>query len=151
MLIKKKLNFAPLLVLMLSFVNCYAKNFNQNEINHDGLTTVQAEYLLKLAFKHDKYDLSKKGMYIDRLAVSPEYGYIGFGLYYDNPKDGAVTTMGAYDVNLKTGDVWDLRQCSRYKFPELIKLQKIIIGKTFSTMPEKEVIQDKICDNPPEQ
>ena len=136
---------------LLTVTNCYSKTFSPEQVTANGLTNEQAEEIVKIVIKHDKYDLSKKGMYIDKLSLSPIDEYIAFSLNYDTPADGATDILGTYRVNLKTGDIWEVNHCSRYHFAELEKIQKNIMKKTSVTMPQKHDIEDGICDNPPEQ
>ncbi|EBS1067499.1 TPA: hypothetical protein LC393_003522 [Salmonella enterica subsp. enterica serovar Wangata] len=128
---------------------CYAQvlvsEFNLSDINRGGMTKAQAEKLLIIALKYQKYDLSLDGVFVDgdlqdKHGNPPHPGYYDFSLGYDTPTAGAIDYWGLFSVSSQTGDIWEINKCERVIFPQLQKIQQEIMKKTGATF-ASEVVQ----------
>lgn len=133
-----------LIFLFISLVSavCYVHGavleFNPSDISHGGMTKTQAENLLIIALKHQQYNLSLDGVFIDGDLLDEDgnpahSGYYDFSLGYDTPNAGAIEYWGLFSVSAQTGDIWELHQCEEIIFPELHKIQQKIMKKTGAT------------------
>ncbi|HCI4950857.1 TPA: hypothetical protein NPF41_004271, partial [Salmonella enterica] len=105
----------------------------------------QAEKLLIIALKYQKYDLSLDGVFVDgdlqdKHGNPPHPGYYDFSLGYDTPTAGAIDYWGLFSVSSQTGDIWEINKCERVIFPQLQKIQQEIMKKTGATF-ASEVVQ----------
>jgi len=122
---------------------------NFNDVSNDGLTKTQAKKLLIVVLKKEKYRLSDPGMYIDgdlagKDGTPNRPGYYDFSLSYDTPKAGATAYLGYYSVNIKTGDVWEVESCFRYRFKSLRRLQTEIEKRTGTMLADEKVARDEV-------
>lgn len=119
--------------------------FNLSDINREGMTKTQAEKVLIIVLRHQKYNLSLEGIFIDgdlqdEQGNVPHPGYYDFSLGYDTPTAGATDYLGLFSVSPKTGDIWEINECERVVFPELQKIQQGIMEKNGATF-ASEVVQ----------
>lgn len=111
-----------------------------DSVAKSGLTVKQAEQVLIIVLKHEKYNISLMGTFIEDHSDEGRYppfvpGYYDFGVGRDTPEAGATDPFGFYVVSVLTGDVWEINACKHYNFPELRRVQKAIMkrtGKTFA-------------------
>lgn len=97
--------------------------FEKESIQPSGLSIPQAKKVLIAVLKHEKYNLSRRGMAIEDDLKPMRPGYYDFSLIYDSPNAGATDVLGLYSVNILTGDVWENEQCIRYQFKKLRDIQ----------------------------
>ncbi|EAW8149236.1 hypothetical protein I7044_004068 [Salmonella enterica subsp. enterica] len=133
---------------LLASAVCYAQGdaseFNLSDINREGMTKAQAEKLLIIALRHQNYNLSLEGIFIDgdlqdEQGNAPHPGYYDFSLGYDKPTAGATDYLGLFSVSPETGDIWEINECERVVFPELQKIQQGIMKKTGATFASEMV------------
>jgi hypothetical protein len=130
-------------VFALSVTAAAAAGIDLKSIQSAGLTKDQAKEVLVLALKHDKYNLSKRGVFIDGdlkdANGNPAHpGYYDFSLGYDSPKSGATEYMGLFSVSVLTGDVWETNTCKRLGSRALKRLQTVISHKTTKTFADEK-------------
>ncbi len=106
------------------------------------MTKAQAEKLLIIALKYQKYDLSLDGVFVDgdlqdKHGNPPHPGYYDFSLGYDTPTAGAIDYWGLFSVSSQTGDIWEINKCERIIFPQLQKIQQEIMKKLARHLPVK--------------
>lgn len=93
------------------------------------LTVAEAERLA-VATAQDENPGSEKlpGFQADgsRDTYAPDYE--GFHVFWDG-SDVAIGTLGQYDVNMLTGDVWNGTSCHEYSGRRLVRLQMILRKK----------------------
>jgi hypothetical protein len=128
-----------LLLLSASAIAGGQAALDADKISPQGLSRDQAEAVLRVVLKHQRYDPNKLGMDIHALhkkdGSDPHPGFYDFSFIYDTPTSGATEVLGAYAVSRFTGDVWEVNLCKRYSMRDLKNLQKIIMertGKTFA-------------------
>jgi hypothetical protein len=129
--------------------NVLASDIDAEKISQKGLSAEQARQVLIVALEQLHFKLSKIGMYIDGPLTDAEgkpfrVGFYDFGLAFDSPTAGATDVLGHYAVNTMTGDVWETERCVRYKFPELLIIQKRITEKTATKLLNEEKARDEI-------
>lgn len=134
-----------LLASAVCYVQGNTSEFNLSDINREGMTKAQAEKLLIIVLRHQKYNLSLGGIFIDGdlqdgQGNAPHPGYYDFSLGYDTPTAGATDYLGLFSVSPKTGDIWEINECERVVYPELQKIQQGIMKKTGATF-ASEVVQ----------
>lgn len=142
---RKLIFIAISLISFLCYAQSNAPEFSLSDISHGEMTKAQTEKLLIIALKHQEYDLSLDGVFVDGdLAAKhgnpPHSGYYDFSLGYDTPNAGAIEYWGLFSVSSQTGDIWEINQCQRIKFPELQRIQREIMKKTGATF-ASEVVQ----------
>lgn len=145
----RSLWFGVLVLMASSFAFATPLPLAADEVASTGLTKEQAKQVLVLVLKHEKYRLSDKGIYIDGDLQNPNGkpdrpGYFDFSLSYENPKAGATAYLGYYSVNIKTGDVWEVESCVRYRFPALRRLQSEITKRTGVAISDEKVARDEV-------
>jgi hypothetical protein len=116
--------------------------FPATAISRDGLNLAQAKKVLTLVLRHEGYDLKKRGMYIDDDIKTPEGGpphpgYVDLSLQFDARTAGATAALGYFAVSKKTGDVWEVNRCKRYRFPELSRIQRLIMQRTGTSLADE--------------
>lgn len=117
-------------------------HFDSTKIGNVGLTEMQAKSLLVLSLKNEKYNVSRPGIFMDddlkdKQGKAFHPGYYTFGVGYDSPSAGATDIWGMFSISPKTGDVWEEYTCTQISFPELQKIQQIIIKKTGVTFADE--------------
>ncbi|EHM40255.1 hypothetical protein HMPREF0454_03549 [Hafnia alvei ATCC 51873] len=130
------------LIPIMSSAEISVFEFNPTDVNRGGMTKEQSEGLLIIALKHEKYDLSVSGAFVDgdlqdKQGNAPHPGYYDFSVGYDNPTAGAIEYWGVFSVSPRTGDIWEINECKRISFPILQKAQKEIIKKTGVTFADE--------------
>lgn len=122
------------LFLALAVFSATAKSdgFEPDAVDATGLTTEQAQQVLIVMLKHEKFPMKKPGFYIE--ALNPNQpGYHDFSVAYDSPKVGATDVLGWFAVSKMTGDIWELHSCKRYAFRQLRRIQAAIMKQTRKT------------------
>lgn len=130
------------LISVMSHAQVRGTELNLSDINHKGMTKKQTEELLIIALKHNKYNLSGEGTFVDgdlqdEKGSSPHPGYYDFSVGYDDPTAGAIEYWGLFSVSPQTGDIWEINECKRIVYPELQKTQRTIMKKTGVTFADE--------------
>ncbi len=144
----REMNRSFALLLMFFAHAAFAASFSLagQPIDSAGLTQTQARQVLVMVLKHEKFKISRPGVFIDGDLTTPDGkpphpGYYDFSVGSDSPSAGATEYLGLFSVSAATGDVWEINLCRRYIFPDLSVAQKAIMkrtGKTFeSEKPER--------------
>ncbi|NHZ64896.1 hypothetical protein [Massilia genomosp. 1] len=106
----------------------FGAGFNAKNVKPSGLTVAQAEQVLRVVLKHERYKTYDRRLWIDGPWLTEGMpsipGYHSFGVVY------IVNTQGHYSINIFTGDVWQTESCERYSFPALMAIQERIALKT---------------------
>ncbi len=115
-------------------------SFSASQVGTSGLTKQQAKQVLIIVLKHLHFKLEQEGMFIDgdisgKAGKPMRPGYFDFALTYDTPSATATDVLGAYSVDILTGDVIENTRCKRYQFPALSRLQKAISARTGVRLP----------------
>jgi hypothetical protein len=94
------------------------------------LNTQQVQQIVRLVARHDDIDLSDTHVEVNSLDLMSPFipGYASFILIREATTPGPDETLHRYAVNRRTGDVWEMTQCTRYDFPALARLQQAIRG-----------------------
>jgi hypothetical protein len=94
------------------------------------LSSSQAQRIMRLVARHDGIDLSDTHVEVNSLDLMSPFipGYASFILIREAMTPGPDQTLRRYAVNRRTGDVWEMTQCTRYDFPALTKLQEAMTG-----------------------
>lgn len=71
------------------------------------------------------YSIGQVGLPCVLLSICGEVGY------------PATIILGAWSVDILTGDVLDNTRCRRYRFAALVQLQKAIVAQTGVSLPPK--------------
>jgi hypothetical protein len=124
-----------LVLLAASAVSAKPRGFRAEQVQATGLSRDQAKQVLIIVLKQEKYRLSMPGVFIhgdlaDEKGNPPHPGYYDFSVGYDSVKAGATEYLGLFSVSRMTGDVWEINICRRYDFPELRRVQAVIMRRT---------------------
>ena len=84
-----------------TLVACATDSLQPARIKDSGLTREQAEQVLRVALKHQDYQLQRPGVFIDgdlqdENGKPPHPGYYDFSLGYNDPKAGATEYWGLF-------------------------------------------------------
>ncbi len=123
---------------------CASDALQPAQIKASGLTREQAERVLRVALKHQDYQLQRPGVFIDgdlqdENGQPPHPGYYDFSLGYNDPKAGATEYWGLFSVSLNTGDTWEINSCKRLDGAELRALQRRVMARTGKTLADEKV------------
>ncbi|UOD29210.1 hypothetical protein INH39_27950 [Massilia violaceinigra] len=127
-----------------------SQTFQPKEIHASGLTADQARQVLLVVLKHEKFDMSNPGMWIDgpwrgdRQGTQYRPGYYDFGVVYSNRKTHTSNVQGHFAVNASTGDVWNTVRCKRYGFAGLSTIQNVISARTGKKLASAQLAFDEI-------
>lgn len=139
------------LVLALWFLPAWAGTqvLNPAQVASSGLTRAQAQQVLLLVLKQQRFKLDLPGMLIDSDITDANGqpmrpGYVDFALTYDSPDAAATDVLGTWSVDMLTGDALDNTRCSRYRFAKLVRLQKGIAARTGASLPPLVVALGRI-------
>lgn len=115
-----------------------------------GLTSNQAEALIMMLL-HDKgYTQAQiQDADIERTTSGPEDfpfapGYYSFHVSYDSPDLQAVSTWGNFLVNRSNGDIYEMDNCTPYRFADLESIQSRIRAITKAKRLSYEDVQDQL-------
>lgn len=94
------------------------------------LSTIQAERIVRLVAQHDAIDLSDTHVEVNSLDLMSPFvpGFASFILIREATMPGPDETLHRYAVNRRTGDVWEVSECTRYDFPALARMQRRLTG-----------------------
>ncbi|EPK7286155.1 hypothetical protein [Citrobacter farmeri] len=132
------------MISSLSFAQINVSEFSLSDVSRNGMTKAQAEKLLIIALKYEKYNFSIPGAFVDgdlqdKQGNAPHPGYYDFSVGYDTSKAGAIEYWGLFSVSPSTGDIWEINECERISFPELKNIQTEIMKKTGVTFSNEKV------------
>ena len=150
MVIVSRLEALLLAAGVLACVPGSSQTLQPQEIHASGLTADQARQVLILALKHEKFDMSNPGMWIDGPWRGDEQGtpyrpgYYDFGVVYSNRKTHTSNVQGHFAVNASTGDVWNTVRCKRYRFAALSTIQNVISVRTGKKLASAQLAFDQI-------
>ncbi|PYY78059.1 hypothetical protein DNK59_31280 [Pseudomonas sp. TKO26] len=125
------------------------------QIKASGLTREQAEQVLRVALKHQDYQLQRPGVFIDgdlqdENGQPPHPGYYDFSLGYNDPKAGATEYWGLFSVSLNTGDTWEINSCKRLDGSPLRALQRRVMARTGKTLEDEKAQRQGLgCEDQP--
>ncbi|MGP8539906.1 hypothetical protein HBO40_02630 [Pseudomonas protegens] len=126
-----------------TLVACASDSLQPARIKDSGLTREQAEQVLRVALKHQDYQLQRPGVFIDgdlqdENGKPPHPGYYDFSLGYNDPKAGATEYWGLFSVSLNTGDTWEINSCKRLDGAELRALQRRVMARTGKSLADEK-------------
>jgi hypothetical protein len=126
-----------------------AANAPWSDVTATGLTKDQAQRVLRLVLQHQKIRVDDPKISIDDSLSGPtgdpdRPGYWGFSVSFDNPKAGAIAYLGEFDINMRTGDAWDVESCIRFDFPKLREAQQAIMARTGGSLQADKAARDEV-------
>ncbi|MTJ82378.1 MAG: hypothetical protein F8N37_15405 [Telmatospirillum sp.] len=114
-----------------------------------GLREDQADTIVALVAKHQGYRVYLDGSVIERLTgegrgqIDPIPGYFYYRIGFNGQNNDTIVYSQYYHINKTTGDVFvsrvpDSLECKRISFPELRKIQTLIMKNTGDHLATKE-------------
>lgn len=94
------------------------------------LTPSQGRRLVLLVLRHDAIDLSDTHIELNSMDLGRDFipGFLSYNVMRESTTPGPDETLRRYAVNRSTGDVWEFNLCTRYDFPQLTRLRRILTG-----------------------
>ncbi|RBJ85709.1 hypothetical protein C3L29_001250 [Pseudomonas sp. MWU12-2534b] len=135
-----------------TLVACAGDALSPTQVKATGLTREQAQAVLRVALKHQDYQLDKPGVFVDgdlqdEHGQPPHPGYFDFSLGYNDPKAGATEYWGLFSVSIATGDVWETNLCKRLDGAQLQALQRQIMARTGKSLKDEQAQRQGLgCD-----
>lgn len=83
-----------------------------------------------LVARHDRVDLNDSHVEFNSMDMGAAFipGYASFIVIRESSTPGPDETLHRYAVNRRSGDVWEMTQCTRYSFPALTRMQRALAG-----------------------
>ena len=136
---------------LLAGMPALAAPLDAQHIRPSGLTLRQAEQVLSVVLKHEKFQMKRKDAHLFVEGPSRDapdaHGYFSLQLYHNPPKAAMMFTLGHFSVNRFTAEVWDFMRCKRYSFPALSVIQQRVSARTGQRAPDEEKVRDELCLN----
>uniref|UniRef100_A0A372IMP9 Effector immunity protein Tgi2PP domain-containing protein n=1 Tax=Paracidobacterium acidisoli TaxID=2303751 RepID=A0A372IMP9_9BACT len=95
------------------------------------LTSDQARRLALLVAGHDHIDTADTHIEFNSMDMNAAFirGFSSFIVIRESASQEPDETLRRYAVSQRTGSVWEMTLCTRYRFPELVHLQHELLGK----------------------
>ncbi len=97
---------------------------------HHRLSPNEARQIAMLVARHDQIDLRDTHIELNSMDLSADFipGYSSFILIRESTTPGPDETLHRYAINRRTGDVWEMTQCTHYDFPALTRMRRELAG-----------------------
>lgn len=108
---------------------------------HHRLTSNEARQIAILVARHDQLDLRDTHIELNSMDLSADFipGYSSFIVIRESSTPGPDETLHRYAINRRTGDVWEMTQCTHYDFPALTRMRRELAGTAASGSSEVSV------------